>query len=132
MHSTSPVGATAVYAVRDEHQSDDEHEASKGNYEGMWAFISSSSSAAIFAFETCVQVSTRNNWAKRRAAYPEVVVRRCAVLEDAEADVPRVLCQEAFHALEQRGIEKDGVDGLLAHDFQIQSDDGEKFELKEK
>ena len=95
---------------------------------GMCALISSNSSAAIFAFDTCRTINIseltltpqrqrgRGRARGRDETHAKVVVRHRALFQPAEPQVAWVRrSQEAFHALEQRHVEDHRVHGLLPH-----------------
>ena len=47
--------------------------------------------------------------------YPQIIMRRLPLLDHAEPKEPRIGRDEAFHALEQRHVQYDGVHRFFPH-----------------
>lgn len=52
---------------------------------------------------------------KEKKTHPQIIMRRLPLLDHAEPEEPRIGGDETFHALKQRRVQDDGVDGFFAH-----------------
>ena len=84
---------------------------------GMFAFISSMSSTATFAFESYEIINFNMEVIRvARNVYPKVVMHSGATFDHAKPYIAGILCEGTLHALEKRNIQEKSEHGFFAHD----------------